>query len=111
MAMLVLWMSGIISAVIDNIPFVAAMIPLIQDMGVQLGAQPEQLNPVWWSLALGASLGSNGTVIGASANVIVIGLAFREGYKISYMQFLKVGGSLTLVALVISTFYVLFFLL
>lgn len=111
MAMLVLWLSGIASATIDNIPFVATMIPLIQDMGLQLGMQPEQLNPVWWSLALGACLGGNGTLIGASANVVVAGLALREGYKLSYMSFLKIGGIVTLISLVISTVYVLIFLL
>ena len=111
MSMLILWVSGIASAFIDNIPFVATMIPLIQDMGMQLGAQPEDLNPVWWSLALGSCLGGNGTLIGASANVIVAGLAFREGHKLSYMDFLKIGAPLTLVSLVISTVYVLIFLL
>lgn len=111
MSMLILWLSGIASATIDNIPFVATMIPLIQDMGMQLGVDPEQLNPVWWSLALGACLGGNGTLIGASANVIVAGLAFREGHKLSYMQFLKIGAPITLISLAISTVYVLIFLL
>lgn len=110
MAMLVLWLSGVASATIDNIPFVATMIPLIQDMGVQLGAEPEELNSVWWALALGACLGGNGTLIGASANVIVAGMAFREGHKLSYIAFLKVGAPLTLLSLIISTGYMLLFL-
>lgn len=111
MAMLVLWVSGIASATIDNIPFVATMIPLIQDMGTQLGVEPEQLNNVWWALALGACLGGNGTLIGASANVIVAGMAFREGHKITYMDFLKIGAPITLISLIISTVYMLLFLL
>lgn len=111
MAMLVLWVSGIASATIDNIPFVATMIPLIQDMGTQLGVEPEQLNNVWWALALGACLGGNGTLIGASANVIVAGMAFREGHKLTYVSFLKIGAPITLVSLIIATIYMLLFLL
>jgi Na+/H+ antiporter NhaD/arsenite permease-like protein len=108
-SMLILWVSGIASATIDNIPFVATMIPLIDSMGAQMGiTDAHQLNPVWWSLALGACLGGNGTLIGASANVIVAGLAAREGKELSYMHFLKIGAPLTLVALIISTVYVYF---
>jgi Na+/H+ antiporter NhaD/arsenite permease-like protein len=108
-SMLVLWVSGIASATIDNIPFVATMIPLVDNMGLQMGiTDANELNPVWWSLALGACLGGNGTLIGASANVIVAGLAAREGKELSYMQFLKIGAPLTLVALLISTVYVYF---
>ncbi|MEH7464902.1 SLC13 family permease, partial [Priestia megaterium] len=76
-AYLILWISGIASAVIDNIPFVATMIPLIQDMAHGMGMSPDsaQISVLWWSLALGACLGGNGTLIGASANVIVAGMA------------------------------------
>jgi Na+/H+ antiporter NhaD/arsenite permease-like protein len=109
-SMLILWVSGIASATIDNIPFVATMIPLIQDMGVSMNLPPDavQLDPLWWSLSLGACLGGNGTLIGASANVIVAGMAAREGKGFSYMDFLKIGAPLTLVALVLSTIYVYF---
>jgi Na+/H+ antiporter NhaD/arsenite permease-like protein len=110
MSMLVLWMSGFASATIDNIPFVATMIPLIQDMGNQLGVEPEQLNSVWWALSLGACLGGNGTLIGATANVVVAGMAFREGHKITYLDFLKIGAPITLIALVICTVYMLLFI-
>ncbi|MDQ0247239.1 Na+/H+ antiporter NhaD/arsenite permease-like protein [Bacillus fengqiuensis] len=105
---LILWISGIASATIDNIPFVATMIPLIQDMAVGMGLSPDsaQIDVLWWSLALGACLGGNGTLIGASANVIVAGLASREGHGFSYMQFLKIGAPLTLVALIISHIYI-----
>ncbi|WP_144936010.1 ArsB/NhaD family transporter [Paenibacillus sp. 32O-W] len=110
-AMLVLWVSGFASATIDNIPFVATMIPLIKDMGAQLNVDPSALNPVWWSLALGACLGGNGTLIGASANLIVAGMAKKEGKAFSYMEFLKVGAPVTLISLVISSVYVYFVLL
>jgi len=106
-SMLILWVSGIASSTIDNIPFVATMIPLIQDMGAQMHlADPNMLNPVWWSLALGACLGGNGTLIGASANLVVAGMAEREGHKITYMGFLKIGAPITVVSLVICTIYV-----
>jgi Na+/H+ antiporter NhaD and related arsenite permeases len=111
-SMLILWVSGIASATIDNIPFVATMIPLIQDLGVQMNiTNPDDLNPLWWSLSLGACLGGNGTLIGASANVVVAGLAMREGKGFSYLDYLKIGAPLTLLALVISTIYIYFIVL
>ncbi|HWQ74353.1 MAG TPA: ArsB/NhaD family transporter, partial [Syntrophomonas sp.] len=81
----VLWMSAVASAFVDNIPFVATMIPLLQEIG-QLSAMP--MESLWWSLALGACLGGNGTLIGASANVIVAGMAERNGTPISFIKFL-----------------------
>ncbi len=102
-AMLILWMSAIASAFVDNIPFVATMIPLIQDMG-QMGIS--NLEPLWWSLALGACLGGNGTLIGASANLVVAGLAAQEGHSIRFMSYLKVGFPLMLLSIVISTIYI-----
>ncbi|MCX7570756.1 ArsB/NhaD family transporter [Tumebacillus sp. DT12] len=103
MALLILWMSAIASAFVDNIPFVATMIPMIKEMGL-LGIT--DLEPLWWSLALGACLGGNGTVIGASANVIVIGLAAKEGYKISFMRFFVIAFPLMILSIIISTVYV-----
>ncbi|TVX94487.1 ArsB/NhaD family transporter [Paenibacillus agilis] len=106
--MFVLWVSGIASATIDNIPFVATMIPLIQDVGVQMGVtDPNETNVLWWALALGACLGGNGTVLGASANVIVSGMAKREGRGFSYWEFLKIGAPITLLSLLIATMYLL----
>ncbi|MTV49564.1 hypothetical protein GJ688_11310 [Heliobacillus mobilis] len=102
-AMFVLWISAIASAFVDNIPFVATMIPMIKAMGEMSGMD---LNPLWWSLALGACLGGNGTLIGASANVIVAGLAEKNGFPISFMGFMKVAFPLMLVSIVISTIYV-----
>lgn len=107
-SLLILWVSGIASGTIDNIPYVATMIPLIQNMAEGLGysANSPHINALWWSLSLGACLGGNMTLIGASANVIVAGLAEREGHKFTYMEFLKIGAPLTIVALIISTIYI-----
>ena len=104
-ALLILWMSAIASAFIDNIPFVAAMIPLIHDLG-RLGGF-DDLTLLWWSLALGSCFGSNGTVIGTSANVVVIGLAEKNGIRISYLHYLKIGFPLMILSIVISTAYLL----
>lgn len=101
-SMMILWVSAIASAFLDNIPFVATMIPLIQEMG-QMGIT--NLEPLWWSLALGACLGGNGTLIGASANLIVAGLAGKEGYPITFMKYLKVGFPLMLLSIMISSVY------
>ncbi|BAF58633.1 Na+/H+ antiporter NhaD and related arsenite permeases [Pelotomaculum thermopropionicum SI] len=104
--MLILWLSAIASAFVDNIPFVATMIPLIQDMG-RLGGITD-LNLLWWSLSLGACLGGNGTIIGASANVVVVGMAEKRGAHISFTGFMKVAFPLMLMSIVLSTGYLLF---
>jgi Na+/H+ antiporter NhaD/arsenite permease-like protein len=112
LSMLALWLSGIVSATVDNTPFVAAMIPLVREFGVQMElSDPAALDPVWWSLALGASLGGSGTLIGAAANAVVAGMAAREGERIPYMEYLKIGAPLTLLSLVISSAWVALFLL
>ncbi len=100
--MVILWGSAIASAFLDNIPFVATMIPLIQNMG-KLGGM--DVTPLWWALALGACLGGNGTMIGASANVIVGGLLSKYGYKLSFWDFMKVGFPIMLLSIVISSVY------
>lgn len=102
-AMLILWMSAIASAFIDNIPFVATLIPLIQDMG-QMGLS--NLDPLWWSLALGACLGGNGTLIGASANVVVASMAAQRGRQISFIGFMKIAFPIMLLTIAISSVYV-----
>jgi len=104
--MLVLWLSAIASAFVDNIPFVATMIPLLQTMG-QISHLP--MEPTWWALALGACLGGNGTLIGASANVIVAGMAERHGTPIRFMEYLKLGFPLMLVSIVLSMGYLYIF--
>lgn len=102
-AMLILWLSAIASAFLDNIPFVATMIPMIQDMG-SMGIG--NLEPLWWSLALGACLGGNGTLIGASANLIVAGLAGKEGHPISFMKYTKYGFPLMILSILLSSVYI-----
>ena len=102
-SLLVLWLSAIVSSVLDNIPFVATMIPLIQNMGA-MGVS--NLDPVWWSLALGACLGGNGTLVGASANLIVAGLAAERGVKITFLKYLWIGFPIMLLTIVLSTVYV-----
>ncbi|OPH54824.1 hypothetical protein BC351_30745 [Paenibacillus ferrarius] len=102
-SMLILWLSAIASAFLDNIPFVATMIPMIQEMSIRGVSNPE---PLWWSLALGACLGGNGTLIGASANLIVAGLAGKEGYPISFVKYLKVGFPLMILSIVLSSVYI-----
>jgi Na+/H+ antiporter NhaD/arsenite permease-like protein len=94
---------------VDNIPFVAAMIPLIQDMG-RLGGIAD-LNFLWWSLSLGACLGGNGTIIGASANVVVIGMAEKRGHYIGFVDYFKIAFPLMLMSIVVSTGYLLFWYL
>lgn len=101
--MLILWMSAVASAFIDNIPFVATLIPLIQDMG-QMGLS--NLDPMWWSLALGACLGGNGTLIGASANVVVASMAAQRGRQISFIGFMKIAFPIMILTIAISSVYV-----
>ncbi len=84
---LILGSSAVLSSAIDNIPFVATMIPMLKTMEPTMGGR-EAMMPVWWALSLGACFGGNGTLIGASANVIVAGLAQREGHPLSFLRFL-----------------------
>jgi Na+/H+ antiporter NhaD/arsenite permease-like protein len=104
-AMMVLWMSAILSTLVDNIPFVATMIPLIKSMCASLGGS-EQLMPLWWSLAMGACLGGNGSLIGASANLIVAGAADRAGHHISFIKFIVLAFPLMLLSVAIASVYI-----
>jgi Na+/H+ antiporter NhaD/arsenite permease-like protein len=103
-AIVVLWGSAFISAVVDNIPFVAAMIPLIKEMAPHLGGA-EHVTPLWWALSLGACLGGNGTLIGASANLAVAGIAERSGVRFSFLTFTKYGIGVMLISVGISNLY------
>jgi Na+/H+ antiporter NhaD/arsenite permease-like protein len=103
----ILWGSAILSAFIDNIPFVATMIPLIKAMGPTFGGEAALL-PLWWALSLGACLGGNGTLIGASANLVVAGLAERAGTPFRFVEFLKVAFPLMLISIVFSHAYIYF---
>lgn len=102
--MLVLWVSALSSSFIDNIPFTAAMIPVIKKIGAS-GMVP--LRPLVWSLAFGACLGGNGTLIGASANVVMVGLAEQEGITISFNRFFTVGFPIMLLSTTVAMFYLL----
>lgn len=101
----VLWGSAILSAFIDNIPFVATMIPLIKSMAPAFGGE-QGLMPMWWALSLGACLGGNGTLIGASANLVVAGLAERSGHRIRFVSYLKSCFGLMLLSIAICHVYV-----
>ncbi|WP_338537348.1 ArsB/NhaD family transporter [Helicovermis profundi] len=107
-AMVILWVSAIASSFLNNIPFVATMIPLIQSMEA-VGHM--NVTPLWWALALGACLGGNGTLIGASANVIVGGMLDKHGNKLTFGSYFKVGFPLMLVSIVISSAYLWIFYL
>lgn len=97
-----LWFSAIASAIVDNIPYTATAIPIVQRL-VEDGLTAQ---PLWWSLALGACLGGNLTIVGASANVVVANLASRAGHPIGFLQFVKYGSVVVALSLVISTAYV-----
>jgi Na+/H+ antiporter NhaD/arsenite permease-like protein len=108
-ALIVMWGSGFASGIVDNIPFTATMVPVIEELAHARGYDAATVEPLWWSLSLGACLGGNFTLIGASANLVVAGLIGREGMKLSFWRFLLWGVPLTLVALAISSAYVLLF--
>lgn len=99
---LILWSSAILSSIIDNIPFVATMIPMLQGIEPSLGGREAMMN-VWWALSLGACFGGNGSLIGASANVVVAGLAMRYGVQIHFLRFLKHSIPVMLGSILIAT--------
>jgi len=101
--LVILVASAIISSILDNIPFTATMIPII----LYMGTQGIDVWPLWWALSLGACLGGNGTLIGASANVVLSGISTREGYPITFMNFLKVGFPLMLVSIALAAVYLM----
>jgi Na+/H+ antiporter NhaD/arsenite permease-like protein len=101
----IIWASAVASTLVDNIPFVATMIPMIENMGDLLGG-PEGLRPLWWALALGSCLGGNGSLVGASANLIVAGFAERAGHPLHFMRFMLIAFPLMLGSVAISTVYV-----
>jgi Na+/H+ antiporter NhaD/arsenite permease-like protein len=102
-AYVILWGSAVLSAIVDNIPFVATMIPLIKAMAPAFGA--EHLQPLWWALSLGACLGGNGTLIGASANLTVAGIAERNGIEFSFLTYTKYAFGLMLISVAICHIY------
>jgi len=99
-----LWGSALLSGIVDNIPYVATMSPLVQDLVVAGDGAP-QANALWWALALGADLGGNSTAVGASANVVVLGIAARHGHPISFWRFTKYGSVTAVVTIAVSWAY------
>jgi len=106
----ILWISALLSALIDNIPFVAAMIPLIKSAAPAFGASghvdPKQIEPLWWCLSLGACLGGNGTLVGASANLTIAGIAERNGIAFGFLKYTLYALPMTLVSILICQVYV-----
>jgi Na+/H+ antiporter NhaD/arsenite permease-like protein len=100
----ILWGSAILSAFIDNIPFVATMIPMIKAMAPTFGGE-QALMPFWWALSLGACLGGNGTLIGASANLVVAGMAERAGHTIRFVTYMKSSFGLMIMSIAICHVY------
>ncbi|HEY6084628.1 MAG TPA: SLC13 family permease, partial [Nitrospira sp.] len=116
----VLWGSAVLSAIVDNIPYVAAMNPLIVDMARTLHpsindyaalVHQSDILPLWWALSLGACLGGNGTIIGASANVIIVDMARKAGYVITFWQFMKFGFPVMVGSIALSSIYLWFLFL
>ncbi|MBI2402385.1 MAG: ArsB/NhaD family transporter [Gemmatimonadetes bacterium] len=101
----ILWGSAILSAIVDNIPLVATMIPLLKEVGPELCGGEQNVNILWWALALGACLGGNGTLIGASANLTVAGLAERQGVAFRFLAYTKVAFPLMLMSIVLAQVY------
>lgn len=103
-SMVILWGSGILSGIIDNIPYTATMTPMISEIATKMGT--EFVQPLWWSLSLGACLGGNMTIIGAAANVIVSETSAAKGHPIEFLKFLKYGVSAMLISLILSSVYI-----
>ena len=101
--MVLLWASALLSSVLDNIPFVATLIPLV----IALGEGGMDVEPLWWAISLGACLGGNGTLIGASANVVLSGVSGKHGYPITFKTYTKIGFPIMIVTVVISTVFLL----
>ena len=100
-SVLLLWMSAALSGLVDNIPYTATMIPVVEQL-----AGGHESDALWWALAIGADLGGNATIIGASANVILAGMAEREGHPISFGRFLRYGLPVTIATMLVATGYV-----
>lgn len=99
-----LWISALVSTVIDNVPFVATMIPIIKAIDQAAGAGI-QVEPFWWALSLGACLGGNGSLVGASANLVVAGIAEKYNYRIDFKSYFKTGFPVMIISIVIATIY------
>jgi Na+/H+ antiporter NhaD/arsenite permease-like protein len=105
-ATILLWGSALLSGIVDNIPYVATMTPLVQGLVTSAGGDSPQATGLWWALAAGADLGGNATAVGASANVVILGIAARNGHPISFWQFTKYGLIVATVTIAISWPYI-----
>jgi Na+/H+ antiporter NhaD/arsenite permease-like protein len=103
--LMVLWVSAIASAIIDNIPFTATMLPIVAYLTKEIPGADGGI--LWWALALGACLGGNGTMIGASANVVTVGMAERAGYHISFIQYFRAAFPPMIATVILSSLWLL----
>ncbi|MBM4152189.1 MAG: ArsB/NhaD family transporter [Kiritimatiellaceae bacterium] len=103
--MVILWGSALFSALLNNIPFIIVMMPMVQKMIANTGGTADAGNPLYWALAFGVCLGGNGTIIGASANVLACKIGERNGYRISFMEFLKWGMPLMVQSILVVSIY------
>ena len=102
--MLILGVSTLVSGVIDNVPYVATMTPIVTHLASVMPHQ-EHGNVLWWSLALGGDLGGNLTAVGSSANIVMLGIALRSGYSISFWEFTRKGIVITAISTVLCALY------
>lgn len=103
--LLILWPSALLSSIVNQIPYTAAMIPVVDEMGREIGAPTGSANPLWWALVLGTGMGANLTIVGAAANVFVVNMAQRAGYKISFLAYLKYGAIVTVFSVAMAALY------
>ena len=103
LAFMLIWFGGLISAIVDNIPYTATMVEVVGGLTDQ-GA--DRTSPLWWAMALGADLGGNATLVGASANVFAVTVARSRGYPISFLDFFRYGAVISFLTLLVSTGYV-----
>jgi Na+/H+ antiporter NhaD/arsenite permease-like protein len=103
--LIILWVSGFTSAIVDNIPYTATMLPIVAYLSKTIPGG--ESGALWWALSLGACFGGNGTIIGASANVVTTGLAEKAGYKITFYEFMMQVAPITIISLIISSVFLL----
>ena len=106
LSLIILWVCGLLSMILDNVPFVTVMIPVI--IGIQAKFPGTDTTVLWWALSMGACMGGNGSIIGGSANVVTAGLAKKEGLHITFIEYLRFGLPITLGVLVICSAYLFF---
>ncbi|MFQ6019582.1 MAG: SLC13 family permease [Dehalococcoidia bacterium] len=104
--MFILWPSALLSSIVNQIPYTAAMLPVVDQIGRDIEAPAGSANPLWWALVLGVGLGANLTIVGAAANVFIVNVAGRAGYKISFLAYLKYGTPVTLLSVAVAAVYV-----